>query len=102
MAATAATARLVARAASLGLSPQERAPRGSSYQVTLNGTGRDGGFGALVVGRRTGRVARLVLRYGSDDNRPTQHVTHTGYRAAREALEAYATYARTLPGSQPR
>ena len=76
--------RLAVRA---GLCPAMRIkPYRGAREMFLNGPGREGAFGAVEVGARTGRVLRAVVTVGWDG--PT--VRATGYLQVRALLRRLA------------
>ncbi len=65
--ATAVTRQVVALAAAGGLRPQVdgAGPRQGRVRIILNGPGRDAIFGAIYVGRKTGRILHAILTHGN-------------------------------------
>ncbi len=65
--ATAVTRQVVALAATGGLRPRVDGAeaRPGRVRIILNGPGRDAIFGAIYVGRKTGRILHAILTHGN-------------------------------------
>jgi len=66
-ATTAVTRQVIALAGSVGLHPSLDLSgiRHGAYRVTVNAPGRDGLFGSISIGARTGRILHAHLTHGN-------------------------------------
>lgn len=64
--ATLATRQVTAHAIRAGLKPQPEGVTRGSYRIVVDAGGRDGLFGCIYVGARTGRILRAFLMHGNN------------------------------------
>ena len=80
--------RLINDAAQLDLNPTIGDIYRGSVRVMLNGTGEWSGFGALIVGARSGKLIRASLTFGTDGGTLRAETMSD----ARRLFNAYAGY----------